>query len=291
MKLTEYLEKDRDRLESRLLQARTPLEAQQTVMEQYDRVLYRFNEDCESERVRSEAAHMIQTARMSVALMSTASEAKVWKRDAEKKEEKKAPGTLFWLLLVLGIAALAAGLGMFLTNLQDQSGAGIAALVTAAGAALLFFSGMRLKRASRKTEPKPAEQKVEILIDSKSVLSTMQTVLQSIDHNLEQAQEEENWAIRAAKEKQADSGPSEEELQLYSGLLEAACSGDGDTALEALENVKYYLHTQGIETVNYDPEHESWFDRMPSHRQMTLRPALARDGRLLRKGLAAGGEG
>lgn len=290
MKLTEYLEKDRDRLESRLLQARTPLEAQQTVMEQYDRVLYRFNEDCESERVRSEAAHMIQTARMSVALMSTASEAKVWNREAEKKEKKKAPGTLFWLLLVLGIAALAAGLGVLLTRLQGQNEAGIAALAAAVGAVLLFFSGMRLKRASRTPEEKPAEQKVEILIDSKSVLRTMQTVLQTIDHNLEQAQEEESWAIKAAQDKQDRGGPSEDELQLYANLLEAACSKDGDTALEALENVKYYLHTQGIEAVDYTPEHDSWFDRMPSHRQATLRPALTRDGRLLRKGLAAGGE-
>ena len=51
--------------------------------------------------------------------------------------------------------------------------------------------------------------------------------------------------------------------------------------------MKYYLHRHDIEAVDYSEKTESYFDVMPSSRPGTLRPALVRNGKLLKKGLAA----
>ena len=59
--------------------------------------------------------------------------------------------------------------------------------------------------------------------------------------------------------------------------------------LEKTGDVRYYLHNHGIDTVDYSPEHESWFELLPSEEETTIRPALVSEGRLLVKGLAAGG--
>ena len=57
--------------------------------------------------------------------------------------------------------------------------------------------------------------------------------------------------------------------------------------LDKLADVKYYLHRHDIEAVDYSEKTESYFDVMPSSRPGTLRPALVRNGKLLKKGLAA----
>ena len=42
--------------------------------------------------------------------------------------------------------------------------------------------------------------------------------------------------------------------------------------------------------MDYSAEHAAWFDMMPSFKEGTLRPALTKDGTLLKKGLASGGD-
>lgn len=93
---------------------------------------------------------------------------------------------------------------------------------------------------------------------------------------------------------------SEDELELFAGLLEAETSGDSGYALDQIGNVRFYLHRQGIETVDYTQEHDSWFERMPAapgaggvglfadRSVKTVRPALVRNGELVKKGIAAG---
>ena len=77
-----------------------------------------------------------------------------------------------------------------------------------------------------------------------------------------------------------------------SDLLEASYSHDGAFALARLSDVAWFLHRNGIETEDYTPEHDGWFDALPvmagetGNQGLTLRPALvSSDGRLLKKGL------
>ena len=79
---------------------------------------------------------------------------------------------------------------------------------------------------------------------------------------------------------------AEKDLSLMGELLEASYSRDGEYALDKLNQLKFRLHQEGIETVDYSPENENWFDRLPSSQSTTIRPALVFNGQLLKKGLA-----
>ena len=84
---------------------------------------------------------------------------------------------------------------------------------------------------------------------------------------------------------------SDSELDIFSDLLTASYSRDPDYALEKIDDIKYYLHKQQIEAVDYSEETTRFFDMMPSQRAGTIRPALVADGKLLRKGMASTGAG
>lgn len=79
-------------------------------------------------------------------------------------------------------------------------------------------------------------------------------------------------------------------LDLLVSLLEAQETGRGDVALRRLEQVKTYLRMMGIEAVDFaagDADCARMFDVLPTlGAPRTVRPALVRDGELLRRGMA-----
>ena len=112
-----------------------------------------------------------------------------------------------------------------------------------------------------------------------------------IDKNLDEIRSRTEWESRAQAEDTADDGGalSPEAVILYSDLLEAVYSGDGEYALERAAQVKHFLHSMQVEVVDCNEETKLWFDHMPAKRAGTIRPALVRGGKVLRKGIAAGG--
>ena len=79
-------------------------------------------------------------------------------------------------------------------------------------------------------------------------------------------------------------------LDLLVSLMEAQETGRGDVALRRLEQVKTYLRMMGIEAVDFtagDADCARMFDVLPTLGEpRTVRPALVRDGELLRRGMA-----
>ena len=180
------------------------------------------------------------------------------------------------------------------------------------------------------------DQYVEVLIDPEKIYGTLRTMMVALDKEIEDAERaryriaaDSKMAIETgiigagmsgagtsgagtagsgagAAGNVADEGRtglgglSEDELELFAGLLEAETSGDSGYALDQIGNVRFYLHRQGIETVDYTQEHDSWFERMPAapgaggvglfadRSVKTVRPALVRNGELVKKGIAAG---
>jgi hypothetical protein len=99
-------------------------------------------------------------------------------------------------------------------------------------------------------------------------------------------------ALSAKKIEEAQRGeePTEtnNDLSLYSDLLEASLAKDGEYALDQISKVPFYLHQKGIEAMNYSDEYRSYFDVIPGEKQETIRPALVKDGHLLKKGIVSG---
>ena len=106
---------------------------------------------------------------------------------------------------------------------------------------------------------------------------------------LEEIAAHERWSKREQAGNIDGRPATTPELELFSDLLAAAYSGDPEYALEKIEAIKYYLHKQQIEVVDYSEETAQYFDLMPGTAAGTIRPAMVANGGLLRKGLASTG--
>lgn len=85
------------------------------------------------------------------------------------------------------------------------------------------------------------------------------------------------------------SGTADEAtLDLLVSMLEAKASGRSDAAARTLDQAEQYLRMLGVEAL-YDSEaNAAYFDVLPTLGDArTIRPALLRDGKLIRRGVAA----
>lgn len=77
-------------------------------------------------------------------------------------------------------------------------------------------------------------------------------------------------------------------LDLLTALMEAKASGRSELAMRSLSQAEQYLHGLGIELITYDAEHAQLFDVLPTMGEArTIRPAMMKDGKVLRRGVAA----
>ncbi len=154
------------------------------------------------------------------------------------------------------------------------------------------------------------EERIEITIDPEKLWNSLRGAVMVVDRNLAAVQEAEEFdrgkelaAVSGAK------GVSAEEIELFSGLLELARSGASGQAgqinaggsvdpglSQMAEDIRYYLHRKNVEVIEWSEKYASWFEILPGlskstgghgeGKALTIRPALAQNGRLLKKGLA-----
>jgi len=85
------------------------------------------------------------------------------------------------------------------------------------------------------------------------------------------------------------SGTADEAMiDLLVTLMEAKASGRDELAMRSLSQAEQYLRMLGVEIIPYSEEHANLFDILPTMGEArTIRPALKKDGALLRRGTAA----
>lgn len=291
--LCSFLEKDREKFLASLAKAQSPEKAQDAIVGELDRLLYQYNEQAESDRIKEAAAHMIQAARISASFVNSYGEVRVWERNAEDTPAaKNRSSRWFPVFLILGLGCFVATFILFqmagFTLTIRDAVTPLTLLVLSL--VFLFFAGLFLaRRKTVKKEPKK-ELQTEVHIDPESVYQNLHTMVLVMDKNLEELQASEEWEARRATEESAETLMPQEQIDLYAGLLEAWYSKDGEVALDRIADVKYFLHRQGIDCVDFAPDTANYFDVMPSFREGTLRPALIRNGSVLKKGVASGGD-
>ena len=98
MTMTEFLEKDKDRLIADLSAAGDPVRAQ----------LIRYNEQCEDEKLQEAAGYMIGIARMALTLTDCIGDVKIWeqKKDSAGDRRLKLTGLSLGLLILGGLLAV-----------------------------------------------------------------------------------------------------------------------------------------------------------------------------------------
>ena len=294
MKMTDLLEKDKDKLLTELSAAASADKAIQVLENEIDKLLLKHNEQCETDRERESAAYMMQAVRLSLPLIDSNGKIKVW--ESGQKSDEDTGGSFkisFLILLIIGLALCVFGFGPLMmdaytaaeANARDQvilhGGATIVGLIA------LYFSGYLYSRPKKVKGKK--EYQVEIRIDADRIYRSFRTALLSVDQSLEEINAAERWQAREKAGSIEGRTISQSELDLFSELLAAAYSGDPEYALEKVEQIKYFLHRQQIEVLDYTKENEKYFDLMPGSKAATIRPAMVAQGGLLKKGLASTG--
>jgi len=293
MKMTDILEKDRDKLLTELAAAGNADKAIRVLENEMDKLLLRHNEQCDSERERESAAYMMQAVRLSLPLIDSNGQVKVWERGQGNVDEGGSFKISFLILFILGLALCVFGFGPMFFDAYIAAEEKVRNEVllhggaTIVGLICLYFAGYMYRRPKRSTGKK--EHQVEIRIDADKIYRNFRTALLSIDQSLEEIGAAERWSKRDQAGSIDGRAVTPSELELFSDLLAAAYSGDPEYALEKVEQIKYFLHKQQIEVVDYSSETAKYFDLMPGNRAATIRPALVAQGGLLKKGLASTG--
>ena len=295
MKMTDLLEKDKDKLLTELSAAASADKAIHVLENEIDKLLLKHNEQCETDRERESAAYMMQAVRLSLPLIDSNGKIKVWESGGRKDDEDNGGSfkLSFLVLLIIGIALCVFGFGPLMMdaylgvadNARDQvilhGGATIAGLIA------LYFSGYMYSRPKKAKGKK--EYQVDIRVDADRIYRNFRTALLSVDQSLEEINAAERWKAREKAGSIDGRTVTQSELDLFSDLLAAAYSGDPEYALEKVEQIKYFLHRQQIEVLDYSKENEKYFDLMPGSKAATIKPAMVAQGGLLKKGLASTG--
>ena len=299
MTITEFLEKDKERLVNDLSLATTTEKAEAVIRSEVDRLLLLYNEQCEEPQGRATAAAMLQTARYMTSLLGSWGHVRIWEEIAGTGKTTGGMTLKEKLLAILCGLCLLGGFLFAVLSWQEKlqvSNLLLALLLLAAGAVFAWLGG---RISGKRTGAKPigknefllseesGRYQTQIRVDAQKAYMVLHHMASAADHELEQL------ADRASDPQTSSAvvlqgALSEEECTLYAGLLEAANSKDGDYALDCLNEVSYYLHRRGIEIVSFDGSNPQLFDFMPSRKKQTIRPALLYQGKVLKRGLAAG---
>ena len=293
MKMTDLLEKDKDSLITELAAAGTADKAVRVLENEMDKLLLKHNEQCESDRERESAAYMMQAVRLSLPLIDSNGATKVWERGAGRSDEGGSFKVSFLVLFILGLALCVFGFGPMFFNAYVAAEEKLRNEVllhggaTIVGLVCLYFAGYMYSRPKKEGKK---EHQVEIKVDANKIYRNFRTAILSIDQSLEEIGAAERWSKRDKAGSIDGRTVTSSELDLFSDLLAAAYSGDPEYALEKIEQIKYFLHKQQIEVVDYSSETAKFFDMMPGSKAATIRPALVAQGGLLKKGLASAGK-
>ena len=287
MSVTTLLDEEKEGLLNAVRSEKTPAAVRPLLEKTWDRVQLRFVEECGSDRMRALGIHLLQTAKASCGMMEIAGEAQIWEKSNVPEKQKKisTPGVI---ALMAAILLMAASLILLFAKNPDvilkNSVLKIGGSMFGVSLIAFFVAGLLM----RKMPPRGSrEMKADETVDPDRCWRAMRTTALMIDRQIEDAAAEEKAEQKKMmSEKQAAF--SKEETELYAGLLEAGYSGDGEYALDRLEDLKYFLHHKGIEVIDLDEAHKDWFEYMPGEKEGTIRPAIALGGKLLKKGLASG---
>ena len=317
MTLQSIFEQDRERL----LQSMSGAPASEIIRiatQELDRVLYVYNQQTDDVTVLEAANAMIQTAKAAAGLIDTAGEARIYGRTdypgGTTKVKNKLP-VFFWLILAAGLLC-AAGSVWLILRIRDVIPSLIPAgqaqglpawawylILPGAAMILLFLAGMSVRLRSR------SEQlHAELTTDPQKVYNRLLSMILVMDRSLEDIASASGLKEKERiREETAAMDPAETEL--LASLLEDAYSrrDTDEQAAEAISQIKYYLHGRHIDVIDWkipetgkdrkkndtdqaaEPDRRGWFDMLPAYGAGTIRPALASDGKLLKKGLASEG--
>ncbi len=279
MKTKDFLAQDKDTLLKKLTASTDTQMSIRAAEEEMNRILTRSAQENLTPVVAMTAQNMLQTAKAALSFLDTAGEVRVYER--RTPESRLLPEAAVRSLVPAGMVWL---LGAVLLSRGGIVSVLIGLLLSAGGYAWAFLTGRKTGQDQQESEP-PI---IQTSTDPQKVYHHMDMLLTVVDQRIQDTIDQENTRIAVSLREEAASGQMEEELKLFSDLLALAYMRRGEVyAREMISDIRFYLHRQQIDVVDYDEKVARLFDMIPSGDSGTIRPALVRDGTVLCKGIAA----
>lgn len=265
--------------------------AQAALEKEIDRLTYRYTEACEDPLLRDSAQQILQAMKNTLPIIDAVGEAHTWNRQAQTPKGKYSFGPMTLALLIGGLVLVtAAVLGVMIAGRVSGAFAFIKALLPAAlGCGALYWAGVQSARPGGrgKRPAEPEDVRTEFLADGEKAWHCLRGAVLQADGQLDRIREYDA-AQRQQASQDGDGGQIDPKaLDLFSELLESAYAAGDEGARESASAIRFYLHNAGVDAVDYAPGRESWFEFLPASKPGTMRPALTREGRLIKKGLAS----
>ena len=266
----------REALEAQLAQAKTMDEALSGCVMALEQTACELAQDEQDEHARQRQQAVMALARRAPQLLRgvTARGELVLEEAAAKEETKKDKLRRYGLLLGTGLLAS-------LAVHEAIEGETLFAALQLLGGALALLCGMRRDEA-------PIDSRMKArgiaLADAQAMTRMLGELCQAADICVSDLMLLEREAGAARLSGTAD----EAMIDLLVTLMEAKASGRNELAMRSLSQAEQYLRMLGVEIIPYSEEAANLFDILPTMGEArTIRPALKKDGALLRRGTAA----
>ena len=180
----------------------------------------------------------------------------------------------------VSLKTVGAGILALLAAYELIDGQLIFALLQLCGGALVLFGGGALSLPALPA----AKARGVATVDEKALLDRIGDLCRAADVCC---------ADLALLEREAGlmrlSGTADEAtIDLLCAMLEAKASGRADAGERVLNLAQQVLHMLGMEAVYFSADMAAYFDVLPTlSGERTIRPAIIKDGKLLRRGVAA----
>ena len=274
--------KRREALRGQLMASANTGEAIRAVTMALEQTAADLMQDEQDERARQRQQAVLTLARRAPQLLGAVrAQGELRVRTPENTQTAKAQRALkrAFGMRELGVLILAA-----LAVMQLADGKFFFAALQVAGAALLVWDSLRASRASSANDLSNVEAVAVTAVDADALLRAVGELLAAADVCVSDLALLERDTGFASGGDAADAAT----IDLLVSLMEAKQTGRGDVALQSLAQAEQYLLALGVECVFYSRENAAMFDLLPTlHEERTIRPALIKDGKLLRRGVAA----
>lgn len=296
--LSSLLEEDKERLMSEIDADRSVSNTSKVLEKEVDRLLMRYSQEPASETALAAAQQMMATVKSSLPAVESVTDVEVWQKDTPQQKQKAD---------VISVVFLAAGGALSVIPSIAHPGSVLYVLI---GAVCLGLGGFLLGhkktdksgRTSASAGGSGTDRQTKFLVDPDSAYHLMKRMIMTVDRGLEELPVYDRNASGYAAGSMlpgslASSGAERVpagDIDFFAELLENAYASarqepKNRSAQEQIENIRYYMHRKGIDAVDFsDACERNWFEFLPSGgSRITLRPALVREGKLLKKGLAS----
>ena len=223
--------------------------------------------EADTPALRRETDRLFEAAKQAALLMMSVTEADVSAVRRPVTTKEKIAQALPWASAGAGLALAAWML------LIGQSAAAALGLISA---------GLGVCQAWLRRDGDAAGYRARTRVNVYDLMRMTDRLTQAMDDSLSQAGQEQQTLPGAGRAEL--TGDMLTPVQM---LMEAVYTQDGDYALKAAPQLVSALNEQGVELVEYTPDHRDWFELFPGTEDgLTIRPALVKEGRLLARGQA-----